>query len=101
MKKLMIMSFMLVGQFSLAGTGQGSVSCNASDRVVALYSWFHSQADSYSSVTVFVQETDGSFKQYVANNDVALNTLSIKTNAGSTITVTPNLRNRTCSIQEN
>lgn len=100
MKKVIITALMLVSPFAFAGTGQGSVSCNSGDNLVALYSWFHSQADSYSTLTVFVQGADGKFKQFDAENQKALKALSIKTDAGVSITVTPNLQKNTCTIQE-
>lgn len=77
----------------------GSVSCNTREGdIVALYSWFHSTADSYSTLNVFVQDSDGNFKQLKAENEEALKALSVKAE-GKTITVAPNLQTGVCSIQ--
>ena len=96
---MIIAALLLSAPLAFAGTGQGSVSCNSGDRVVALYSWFHSDADSYSNLNIFVQDADGNFKQYSANNEEALKALSVKTSDGQTIVVTPDLQASVCTIK--
>jgi hypothetical protein len=100
MKNLILALSMFSSSLAFAGTGQGSVSCNQDERLVAVYTWFHSNADSYSSVTVFVQNSNGGYDQYQGSNEQALASIAIRTNDGRLITVTPNLKNSNCDISE-
>lgn len=101
MKKIVgiAIGMILTGSTAWAGTGAGRVSCFSEDgNVVALYSWFHSNADSWANLVVFNQEAAGQYTQYNANGDQALAPLSIKNKDGVVITVTPDLRKGTCTI---
>lgn len=98
MKKIILTFLLISSQLSFAGTGSGAVSCNLEDgSAVALYSWFHSSADSYSNLRVFILKTDGTFTAYSAINDKALEPLSIHTDIGG-VTVIPDLQRSRCSI---
>jgi hypothetical protein len=100
MKLLILALSMFSSSLAFAGTGRGSVSCNQDEHLVAVYSWFHSNSDSYSSVTVFVQNINGSYDQYQGSNEQALAAIAIRTNEGRVITVTPDLKNSNCDISE-
>ena len=98
-KAFATMAVLLASVSAFAGSGGGSVGCTTREGdIVAQYSWFHSTADSYSTLNVFVQDEDGNFKQLKAENEEALKALSVKAD-NKTITVAPNLKKGVCSIK--
>ena len=79
----------------------GEVECDLGGRIDAHYSWFHSNADSYSELTLSVVDANGHDEQhYTASNESALEPLTVVTKNGTIITVTPDLENSTCTILE-
>ena len=99
MKNLMIAILIFISPLAFAGTG-GEVTCHEYDNVVAIYTWFHSDSDSYSTLTVFVkniESDDGHYDQYHATNEQALKPLTIK--AGhQLIKVSPDMKASQCNI---
>jgi hypothetical protein len=103
MKKLMLAAALFASSLAFAGTGQGSVSCNQDQDLVAIYTWFHSEADSWATVTVFgLDRSDAKlkYKQLQAFGDQALAPLTVRSANGRQITVTPDVQNEKCTIEE-
>jgi hypothetical protein len=100
--KTMILSavLMLISPLAFAGSGSGSLSCNSGDDVVAIYSFFHSNADSYSTVSIFVKDYNtGTFTQYDAANEEALAPLTVKAKDGRKIKVSVNRNLEGCTVE--
>jgi hypothetical protein len=98
MRSLVFIPLMLLGHLAMAGTGNGSISCNSRDgSLVALYSWFHSQAESYSNLILFIRESGEKYTQYNASDDRALKAILVHTHSGLVI-VTPDLKRDRCTI---
>lgn len=98
MKNAILALTMFASSFAFAGTGQGNVSCNDGKQIVAVYSWFHSNADSYSEVTVFVQNDEDKYEQVQGSNENALAPILVKTKDGSKIEIKPDLKKSNCKI---
>lgn len=89
----------LTSSSAFAGT-MGRVSCSDDQgKFVALYSWFNSQADSWSNLVLFSRKSADRYTQYDANGDKALQPITVKTKDGELITVKPYLKKSTCIIQ--
>lgn len=98
MKLALTFLMMIASTTALAGNGGTLVCSSDSGRTLAVYNYFHSVADSYSTATVLIfnNETE-KYEQFEGGNEEALSAVLVETPQGR-LAVKPNRKLDDCKI---